>query len=30
VIRGPVISITDRPGLGIDVDWKAVEAHPCK
>jgi L-alanine-DL-glutamate epimerase-like enolase superfamily enzyme len=29
-IRGPLISITDRPGLGIDVDWKAVEAHPCK
>jgi L-alanine-DL-glutamate epimerase-like enolase superfamily enzyme len=29
-IRGPLISISDRPGLGIEVDWKAVEAHPCK
>jgi L-alanine-DL-glutamate epimerase-like enolase superfamily enzyme len=29
-IRGPLISITDRPGLGVDVDWKTVEAHPCK
>ena len=29
-IRGPLISITDRPGLGIEVDWKVVEAHPCK
>jgi L-Ala-D/L-Glu epimerase len=29
VIRGPLISITDRPGLGIDVDWKVVEAHAC-
>jgi len=28
-IRGPVISITDRPGLGVDVDWKLVEAHRC-
>jgi L-alanine-DL-glutamate epimerase-like enolase superfamily enzyme len=28
-IRGPLISITDRPGLGIEVDWKVVEAHPC-
>ena len=24
-IEGPVISITDRPGLGIEVDWTAVE-----
>jgi muconate cycloisomerase len=29
-IRGPLISITDRPGLGIEVDWQAVETHPCK
>jgi L-alanine-DL-glutamate epimerase-like enolase superfamily enzyme len=27
-IRGPLISIGDRPGLGIEVDWKAVEALP--
>jgi muconate cycloisomerase len=24
-IAGPVISITDAPGLGIDVDWHAIE-----
>jgi L-alanine-DL-glutamate epimerase-like enolase superfamily enzyme len=24
-IAGPVISITDQPGLGIDVDWDVVE-----
>jgi L-alanine-DL-glutamate epimerase-like enolase superfamily enzyme len=24
-IQGPVISITDQPGLGIDVDWQTVE-----
>ena len=24
-IEGPVISITDRPGLGVEVDWNAVE-----
>jgi L-Ala-D/L-Glu epimerase len=28
-IAGPVISITDRPGLGVDVDWSVVEAHGC-
>ena len=28
-IRGPVISITDRPGLGVEVDWSVVEAHRC-
>ena len=26
-IDGPVISITDQPGLGVDVDWAAVEAN---
>jgi muconate cycloisomerase len=25
-IRGPVVTITDRPGLGIDVDWDVVRA----
>jgi L-alanine-DL-glutamate epimerase-like enolase superfamily enzyme len=29
-IQGPLISITDRPGLGIEVDWKLVEAQACK
>jgi L-alanine-DL-glutamate epimerase-like enolase superfamily enzyme len=29
-IRGPLISVTDQPGLGIEVDWKTVEAHPCR
>ena len=24
-IEGPVISITDQPGLGVEVDWNAVE-----
>ena len=26
-IVGPVISITDQPGLGIDVDWQTVEQN---
>jgi L-alanine-DL-glutamate epimerase-like enolase superfamily enzyme len=24
LIRGPIVTISDQPGLGIDVDWKAV------
>jgi muconate cycloisomerase len=28
-IRGPLISISDRPGLGVEVDWKVVESHHC-
>jgi L-alanine-DL-glutamate epimerase-like enolase superfamily enzyme len=28
-IRGPSIAISDRPGLGIEVDWQTVAAHPC-
>jgi len=28
-IEGPVISITDRPGLGVDVDWSIVEKNIC-
>ncbi|MBS0265897.1 MAG: muconate cycloisomerase [Planctomycetes bacterium] len=28
-IRGPVVTITDRPGLGVDVDWETVKAHRC-
>lgn len=26
-IAGPSISITDRPGLGVEVDWDIVAAH---
>src|SRR5262245_7621928 len=26
-IRGPVVTITDRPGLGIDVDWDVVREY---
>jgi L-alanine-DL-glutamate epimerase-like enolase superfamily enzyme len=29
-IRGPSIAISDRPGLGIEVDWQTVAAHPCQ
>jgi muconate cycloisomerase len=28
-IRGSSIAISDRPGLGIEVDWQTVAAHPC-
>jgi L-alanine-DL-glutamate epimerase-like enolase superfamily enzyme len=28
-IQGPVVTITDRPGLGIDVDWDLIKAHRC-
>lgn len=28
-IKGPVVTITDRPGLGIDVDWDTVNANRC-
>lgn len=28
-IRGPVTTITDRPGLGVDVDWQIVKEHHC-
>jgi len=26
-IAGPVVEITDRPGLGVEVDWDVVEQH---
>jgi len=29
-IRGPVVTITDRPGLGVEVDWQVVRAHACQ
>lgn len=28
-IAGPLTTITDRPGLGVDVDWDCVAAHRC-
>jgi L-alanine-DL-glutamate epimerase-like enolase superfamily enzyme len=28
-ICGPTITIPDRPGLGVEVDWKCVEDHRC-
>ena len=28
-IEGPVVTITDQPGLGIDVDWEVVKTHAC-
>ena len=26
-IEGPFVEITDRPGLGVEVDWDVVEKH---
>ena len=26
-IRGPIVELTDRPGLGVEVDWSVVEKH---
>lgn len=28
-IKGPVITVTDRPGLGVDVDWELVQRNLC-
>jgi muconate cycloisomerase len=28
-IRGPLVTISDRPGLGVDVDWDLVREHRC-
>jgi muconate cycloisomerase len=28
-IQGPIVTITDQPGLGIEVDWDVVRAHRC-
>ncbi|MCA9084458.1 MAG: muconate cycloisomerase [Planctomycetaceae bacterium] len=30
MIDGPTITISDRPGLGLDVDWPNVESHRMK
>ena len=29
-ISGPITKLTDRPGLGIEVDWELVKAHRCE
>src|SRR5712691_325455 len=29
-IRGPLVTITDRPGLGVDVDWPIVREHALR
>ncbi|MFN0051515.1 MAG: mandelate racemase/muconate lactonizing enzyme family protein [Planctomycetales bacterium] len=26
-IQGPVVTLTNRPGLGVDVDWDVVKSH---
>lgn len=28
-IKGPVVTITDKPGLGVDVDWDVISSHSC-
>jgi muconate cycloisomerase len=28
-IEGPITRLTDRPGLGVDIDWDKVRTHPC-
>jgi len=28
-IEGPLTTIPGRPGLGVEVDWDVVRAHPC-
>ena len=29
-INGPLVTLTDRPGLGIDIDWQAVKEHTLR
>jgi L-Ala-D/L-Glu epimerase len=29
-IRGRMVTITDRPGLGVEVDWQVVRDHACR
>jgi muconate cycloisomerase len=29
-INGPLVTISDRPGLGIDIDWDLVKTHRLK
>ena len=28
-IQGPIVIISDRPGLGVEVDWPVVRQHAC-
>jgi muconate cycloisomerase len=28
-IDGPLVTVPDRPGLGVDVDWSVVRANAC-
>ena len=29
-IRGPLLTLTDRPGLGVEVDWDVVRGNLCR
>jgi L-Ala-D/L-Glu epimerase len=29
-IRGPMTTITNKPGLGVEVDWDLVREHTCE
>jgi muconate cycloisomerase len=29
-IQGPLVNIANRPGLGVDVNWKLVQEHRCE
>jgi L-alanine-DL-glutamate epimerase-like enolase superfamily enzyme len=29
-IEGPVVSLSDRPGLGVELDWPTLRAHQCR
>jgi L-alanine-DL-glutamate epimerase-like enolase superfamily enzyme len=28
-IEGPIVTVPDRPGLGVEVDWRLVREHLC-
>jgi L-alanine-DL-glutamate epimerase-like enolase superfamily enzyme len=28
-MEGPVVTVPDRPGLGVEVDWEIVRDHLC-
>jgi L-alanine-DL-glutamate epimerase-like enolase superfamily enzyme len=28
-IEGPLTTVPDRPGLGVDIDWHLVRSHPA-
>lgn len=29
LIKGPLLTLNDRPGLGVEVDWDLVRRHAC-